>query len=454
MQLSAQLASALASVLLVVPMFYLGKVLFSRRVGFWAAAVFQCLPVSGPVLGDALSEATFLFWMASALLAAVHTVNTCSWRAGLLTGLLGGLAYLTRPEGAFVIVATGTVLLGLQAFRPTRRPWLGVIGAGAAMGTAVLFVCAPYVAVIGHLTPKPTAVQMLTAECSPGSAATAVAAGRSLTNTAVAYQASRSAGSVFLCASPILPLFAERWQSLSLPRGLEAVAKETQKGFNYVGWVPALVGICWFRRRFGEVPGAWVPVVLCVVHTLVLWQMTMTVRYVSGRHVLILVLCGIYWTVAGLEVCAAALFAMLRRLSLGYGRPPGRDSAMARWASVAAGLVKTLKPLHTNRAGHHAAGLWIAENSHPADEVFDPFCWAHFYSERLFREWKPAAATPGYAPKVYVVLEPHDDLDVRRHLVERARQLAGQGQLVFHWPAEKPPAHAEVQVFAVPRQAQ
>ncbi len=86
--------------------------------------------------------------------------------------------------------------------------------------------------------------------------------------------------------------------------------------------------------------------------------------------------------------------------------------------------------------------------------MFDPFCWAHFYSERLFREWKPAAATPGYAPKVYVVLEPHDDLDVRRHLVERARQLAGQGQLVFHWPAEKPPAHAEVQVFAVPRQAQ
>src|SRR5262249_29513150 len=41
MQLSAQLASSLAGVLLVVPLFYLGKFFFNRRIGFWATAVFQ-----------------------------------------------------------------------------------------------------------------------------------------------------------------------------------------------------------------------------------------------------------------------------------------------------------------------------------------------------------------------------------------------------------------------------
>src|SRR5262245_56412760 len=39
MQLSAQLASCVASVLLVVPMFYLGRELFDRRTGFWAAVL-------------------------------------------------------------------------------------------------------------------------------------------------------------------------------------------------------------------------------------------------------------------------------------------------------------------------------------------------------------------------------------------------------------------------------
>src|SRR5262249_17996251 len=52
MQLSAQLASALASVLLVVPMFYLGRELFDRRVGFWTSLLFQCLPATSRVLAD------------------------------------------------------------------------------------------------------------------------------------------------------------------------------------------------------------------------------------------------------------------------------------------------------------------------------------------------------------------------------------------------------------------
>ena len=43
MQFSAQFASAAASVLLVAPLFWMGRQLFNRRVAFWAALVFQCL---------------------------------------------------------------------------------------------------------------------------------------------------------------------------------------------------------------------------------------------------------------------------------------------------------------------------------------------------------------------------------------------------------------------------
>src|SRR5207245_705749 len=71
MQLSAQLASALAGVLLVIPMYYLGRELFGQRAAFWGTALFQCLPVSARVMADALSEATFLLFSATALWLAV-----------------------------------------------------------------------------------------------------------------------------------------------------------------------------------------------------------------------------------------------------------------------------------------------------------------------------------------------------------------------------------------------
>src|SRR5438105_4052858 len=68
MQVSAQVASALAGVILVIPMFYLGRTLFARRVAFWATLMFQCLPVAAHVLSDGLSEATFLLLMTTGLL--------------------------------------------------------------------------------------------------------------------------------------------------------------------------------------------------------------------------------------------------------------------------------------------------------------------------------------------------------------------------------------------------
>ena len=40
MALSAQLASAIAGTLLVIPMFFLGRLLFDRKTGFWAALIF------------------------------------------------------------------------------------------------------------------------------------------------------------------------------------------------------------------------------------------------------------------------------------------------------------------------------------------------------------------------------------------------------------------------------
>ncbi len=78
MQLGAQLASALAGILLTAPLFWMGRQLFNRRIGFWAVLVFQCLPCSGRIMADGLSEGVFLLFALTALAFAMYSLRVGS----------------------------------------------------------------------------------------------------------------------------------------------------------------------------------------------------------------------------------------------------------------------------------------------------------------------------------------------------------------------------------------
>ena len=128
MQRSAQLVSCIASLLLIVPMFYIGRELFDGRVGFWGALLFQCLPAPGRVLADGLSDPLFLLFGTISLWMAMIALRKGRPGWFILSGLTSALAYLTRTEGALVPPVTCMVLLGLQASGagdgPGRR-WAG-----------------------------------------------------------------------------------------------------------------------------------------------------------------------------------------------------------------------------------------------------------------------------------------------------------------------------------------
>ena len=79
-QLSAQLVSALASVLLLVPMYFFGREVFDRRIAFWSCVLFQCLPTSGKIMSDALSDTLFLLFACSGLWLASLALRRNSWR--------------------------------------------------------------------------------------------------------------------------------------------------------------------------------------------------------------------------------------------------------------------------------------------------------------------------------------------------------------------------------------
>src|SRR5438093_2010786 len=161
MLLSAQLVNLAAGCLLAVAMFYLGKELFNPRVGFWTAALFQCLPVAARVTSDALSEATFLLTATVTLLLAVRSLRDYSiWRLGLC-GACGGCCFLIRPEGGLTVLAVAAALFGLQAMARWRQPWQRVLPAAASFTLTAILVAGPYVLVLGHLTNKPTSRKVM-----------------------------------------------------------------------------------------------------------------------------------------------------------------------------------------------------------------------------------------------------------------------------------------------------
>jgi len=116
--------------------------------------------------------------------------------------------------------------------------------------------------------------------------------------------------------------------------------------------------------------------------------------------------------------------------------------------AIATCLPKTLQPLHGNRAGHHAAGLWLAKKVHAGDEVQDDHCWAHYFAGQVFIETKPVL---------------HSDHDQRYTVISRSRdpenharlndeqKVAAHARMVYHWPEDRPLENAKVVIYAAPR---
>jgi hypothetical protein len=116
-------------------------------------------------------------------------------------------------------------------------------------------------------------------------------------------------------------------------------------------------------------------------------------------------------------------------------------------------LPSALAPMHANRAGHRAAGEWLAGHVTGVDTIIDPFCWAHYYAGAVFREGQPPAAPPGHRPLYYAIWENSDNPHRRLPMIPHARKVKENGWPVYSW---KPPRKwgfkraEEVIVYACP----
>src|SRR5262249_15370162 len=84
----------------------------------------------------------------------------------------------------------------------------------------------------------------------------------------------------------------------SLVSSVGTLAYTIARDFQWVGWLPALVGLWYFRAHWCRRPEAWVLVLLCLLLGVALVRMKMVVGYLGERHAQILVLCASFWAAA------------------------------------------------------------------------------------------------------------------------------------------------------------
>src|SRR5260370_42228747 len=103
--------------------------------------------------------------------------------------------------------------------------------------------------------------------------------------------------------------------------------------------------------------GEAVLLVRSLLQCLSLMRVAMVAGCVADRHVLIIVL----W---GLGGAVAAVFFLTERIRAGesWFSTICPSAAVLFLGLALVALPKTLEPLHANRAGHHAVGLWLAEH--------------------------------------------------------------------------------------------
>ena len=453
MELSAQLVNLIASLLLLLPSYFLARQFFDRKVAFCSTLLYQLLPISAQHLSDGLSEPSFLVLLVTGLLQGVCAFRERSvWRC-ILCGAFTGLAYLVRPEGALILPAFAIVLIALQLRAEWRWDWRRSLSCGAAVALSAMLVGSVFVYATGKLTTKPAATEMIKTMAAAAAPEQPALAGN---------------GHLLLFAAAVAPTDD---RTLLLWHSIVAFDTEIAHGYQYVGVIPALLGFWWAIGLLKRNPGFWFLVVFGVVQGLILIKLGMTAFYVSDRHVMIFVLCGCICLVSALQELPRRLLGWLKIAQSGVGtglaatraEPINYSAGRKSWyraapvwfailyvAFVAFCLPRATHRLHGNRAGNHAAGLWLKGQLVDGDHVDDDHNWSHYFAGLLFTEGKDPDIPTGYEPKCYIVKTCSRD-----PLVDSYRQaglIRLDAKVVYIWPEQAAQEDARIIVYAQPRE--
>ncbi|MDZ7261138.1 MAG: glycosyltransferase family 39 protein, partial [candidate division KSB1 bacterium] len=158
-ELAGRLVSAISGSLVILPVFFLTRKLFDKTTAYLSAILIALYPPLAFMATDVLTESTYMFLAMSGIAVGWSAVKRQSKLLGLVTGLLFGLSYLTRPEGiGWLIVFLGWgMLVILSNWLRKKQEKLVAIFLFSAIG--FLVISSPYLLYLRKETGKWTLSQ-------------------------------------------------------------------------------------------------------------------------------------------------------------------------------------------------------------------------------------------------------------------------------------------------------
>lgn len=373
-RLAAQLVAMLASIGLLVPVYFLAEKLFDRRIGFIAAGIAAMLPRVAEVGHETLGDSLGLFSTFMALWLAARALTDGDRRAAAGAGLFAGLGYLARPEVILVPAVVGLTWLARRASPASRtRP-------RHLIATSIMLAM-PAMAVGGYAAIKGEVSEKLSLRWGAGLGP------QKILRRPVPQQAPRGLDDPRLDFSP-----KEESDHFAIRGKGQALRRIFGRWWEGMAWYFAVMAVWGSVRRTatrrmlapGEQAsprGAEGPLlgVFVAVYTIALVRHSSSLGYLSGRHVLPLVVASIPWAAAGMYVCWRRIGELMRLsprgLRLGRLVPIGMTLVLCGGAQL-----NPHHDRHLSRWGHWAAGRWLSAHAAPGEEVLDTRGWAHFIS--------------------------------------------------------------------------
>ncbi|QEH37866.1 hypothetical protein OJF2_64580 [Aquisphaera giovannonii] len=352
-QAAGQLASVVAGVLLIVPVYLFALELFGTRAAWLACVLTLLVPLTGHVLADVLSEGTFLlFWMFGCW-AGLGFLRAGSTRWLIAAVAFASLAYLVRPEGVLLPASLAATLVLSAVVPALRLPRARSLRAAAILLVGPVLLAGPFLLLKGGIATKPAVARLF---------------GLSGRSAAMAVERER-------------PLDPDQTVAATCLAAARAVSRAIAEGVSPILLPAAVAGIALAARRREHARRNVFLAVVASAWILALLRLHATGGYCTARHAMLLSLILIAFAAAGLLALADRAAASVRE-RLRRHVPETAILAAALLVVLAVSGRAAIAPVNPGYASYRPAGEWIAANTAADARILDLKGWASFYGCR------------------------------------------------------------------------
>jgi hypothetical protein len=356
-ELAGKLVSSLFGILMIFPLYFLGKKIFNQKIAFLATFALVVHPYIRRFSADVLKESTYLFFLATAFWYTWWTLEKEKRYAFLFIPFFSVFAYLVRPDGIEILLVAFFYILFIRKFSGSGKK-------GVAILLIILSSCILFLPYLLHLKGVTGEWALSKAKSIGGILGIGVVSGE-------------------------VSLFHR------VLFGLKKLNFEIFAIFHPLYLFLLIVGLC--KKGFANFKnGKDLLLSFCILHYFILFLMVLNLTnwsaeepketfMFSGRHILPLLLISIYWVGEGFMTIYNWILKKIESkgflLRLGW---KGRSTAV--WVTLAMVILavvlpKTLKPQRYERLSEKWSGIWIKNQSGQGTTIFTTHPRVAYYAD-------------------------------------------------------------------------